>query len=502
LNWSKTDPRIKVKFLSDNTGIAENSNNALTLAKGEFIAFLDHDDLLAPFALFEIASAIRQYPNADLFYSDEDLISKNGKKRFGPHFKPAFSPDLLRSINYITHLLVVRKSLGDKIGWLRPGFEGAQDYELTLRAAEQAREIVHIPKILYHWRTWPSSTTNTLQASSLAKKRANESGKKALQEHLERCRLHAIVEDGPALTTYQVKYAIPDSPLVSIIILNRDHPNELRNCIDSILTKSSYEYYEIIVVENSSQQQETFRLYDEIEKNTSTNIVDYKQPFNFARANNFAVQHTRGNVLLFLNNDIEVISHDWLEQMLAHVMRRDVGAVGSKLYYPNDTIQHAGIILGIEGFAGHALKHFPRKSPGYINRLRLIQNYSAVTGACLMIRKEVFQKIGGFDEQYELAVSDIDLCLKIVSNHYWIVWTPYAELYHHESKTRGYEVLPEQQARFMREKAYFRRKWGLWMAEGDPSYNPNLTLEYHDFSLNPKVLQPRFRRSSTNLSGQ
>jgi len=496
LNWAQTDPRIKIKFLSENKGMAENTNTALALATGEFIGFLDHDDMLAPFALFEVASAIRKYPNADLFYSDEDLVSKDGKKRFDPHFKPAFSPDLLRSSNYITHFLIVRKTLGDKIGWLRSGFEGAQDYDLTLRSAEQAREIVHIPKVLYHWRTWPASTTNTFRASSVGKKQANDSGKKALQEHLERCGINAIVEDGPVLTTYQVKYAIPDSPFISIIILNRDHSNELRNCIDSIRTKSSYGHYEVIVIENSSQEKETFRLYEEIEKNLSIKIIEYKQPFNFARANNFAVEHTRGDVLLFLNNDIEVISHDWLERMLEHAMRRNVGAVGSKLYYPNDTIQHAGIILGIDGFAGHVSKHFSRKFPGDLNRLTLIQNYSAVTGACLMIRREVFQKVGGFDEGYELAVSDIDLCLKIVSNHYLIVWTPYAELYHHESKTRGYEVLPEQQARFMRETAYFSRKWALWMEEGDPCYNPNLSREYADFSLNPRVRQSGFRRSA------
>ena len=457
--WAKKDSRISIKFLDENMGIAINSNEALSLAQGEFVAFMDHDDCLSPFALFEVVLAIQQHPKADLIYSDEDIISLSGKKRSDPHFKPEYSPDLLRSVNYITHLMVIRKTLGDKIGWLKKGYEGAQDYDLTLRATELAREIVHIPKILYHWRHWPSSTTNTPNASPVAQKNANVSGKKALEDHLERCGLNGVVEDGPYPTTYQVKYNIINDPMVSIIILNSDHSEDLHKCIISIRNKSTYKNYEIIIVENASQEEQTFRLYDEFKKDPSIRIIQYKEPFNFSSVNNFAVGHTRGDVILFLNNDTEVISRDWLERMVEHVLRREVGIVGSKLYYPDNTIQHAGIILGIGGLAGHSHKHWPGDATGNMNRLRLIQNYSAVTGACLMMRKDVFHELGEFDEQYDLALSDIDLCLKAISNDYLIVWTPYAELYHHESKTRGYEDTPEKIKRF-KKKPYTSSRSG------------------------------------------
>ncbi|MBK8783850.1 MAG: glycosyltransferase [Anaerolineales bacterium] len=483
-SYARKDPRIKVVHLAGNLGIAGNTNAALSLATGDFVGFLDHDDLLAPFALFEVVVALKQDPDSDLLYSDEDQISKDGKKRFGPHFKPAYNKDLLRSINYITHFMVVRKTLGDKIGWLKIGYDGAQDYDLTLRAVEQAKRIVHIPKVLYHWRHWPSSTTNTPNVSPIAIKNANESGKKALMEHLERCGLNGEVEDGPDFTTYQVKYRIKDpAPLVSIIILNRDHSEYLYKCIVSIRTKSNYENYEIIVVENASQEEQTFRLYSELKKDPVIRIIEYKEPFNFSRANNYAVGHARGDVILFLNNDTEIISPNWLERMLEHALRAEVGGVGAKLYYPDNTIQHAGVILGIAGFAGHSHKYSPGNAAGYINRLRLVQNYTAVTGACLMMRKVVFYEIGCFDEQYELALSDIDLCLKAQSNNYLIVWTPYAELYHHESKTRGSENTNEKTARFRKEIDYFKYKWASFFLKGDPCYSPNLSLEYEDFRL-------------------
>jgi len=482
-DWAEKDHRIRIKFLDENKGIAANSNEALSLAQGEFITFLDHDDCLSPFALFEVVEALQQYPGVDLIYSDEDQISMDAKKRYSPHFKPAFSPDLLRSINYITHLVVVRKTLGDKIGWLRNGYEGAQDYDFVLRAGEQANEVLHIPKVLYHWRHWQSSTTNTSIASPLAKRSANEAGKRALKEHLERCGLNGTVQDGPDPTTYQVKYCIEGNPMISIIILNRDHAEELNNCITSIRNKSTYDNYEIIVVENGSLEEQTFRLYDELKQNRSIRIIEYKEPFNFSCANNFAVGNTIGDVILFLNNDIEVISHDWLERMLEHVLRREVGIVGSKLYYPDGKIQHAGVIIGIGGFAGHSHKRSLGKAPGYINRLRLIQNYSAVTGACLMMRKAVFYEIGGFDEKYDLALSDIDLCLKALSANYLIVWTPYAELIHRESVTRGYEDDENKQRRFKGEVDRFKRRWSTVLERGDEYYNPNLTLSAEDFSI-------------------
>jgi O-antigen biosynthesis protein len=481
--WTEKDPRIKIKFLKENQGIAVNTNEALSLAQGEFIAFLDHDDLLAPFALFEVLKSLQSNRAIDIIYSDEDLISENGKKRYGHHFKPDFSPDLLRSLNYITHFLIIRKTLGDSIGWLRKGYEGAQDYDLILRAVEKTKNILHIPKILYHWRHWSSSTTNAPNTLSDAKKLANEVGKKALSEHLERCGLEAVVENGPDPTTYQVKYIHSETPLISIIILNRDHANDLNKCINSIRNKSTYQNYEIIIVENKSSTKETFQLYDSYQKDSSIRIINYQETFNYSRANNFGASQATGSVLLFLNNDIEIITHDWLERMLEHVQRKNIGIVGAKLYFLDNKIQHAGAIIGIKDFAGHAHKHFSADAPGYANRLRLIQNYSAVTGACLMIRKDVFDEIGGFDEQYPLAGSDIDLCLKALSKHYLVVWTPYAELYHYESKTRGDETTREQKKRFDKEKDYFQQQWDGFLEKGDPFYNPNLTLEHEDFRL-------------------
>jgi GT2 family glycosyltransferase len=494
--YQKKDRRITVLHLKENLGIAGNTNAAIELASGEFVGFLDHDDCLAAFALFEIVLALQQHIDADLLYSDEDLISSNGKKRFKPHFKPAYSLDLLRSINYITHFVVVRKNLGDQIRWLRSGYEGAQDYDLMLRIVEHAREIIHIPKVLYHWRHWPSSTTNTDDTSSSAKKSANDAGKKALQEHLERCGLKSIVEDGPDLTLYQVRYSIIQNPLVSIIILTRDHAEDLRKCILSIQSKSTYYNYEIVLIENASQEEKTFLLYEELQKNTAVRIITYKEPFNFSRANNYAASQALGDVFLFLNNDIEVVSPDWLERLLEHALRKEVAIVGAKLVYPNNTIQHAGVILGIGGFAGHSHKYFPRNAKGYINRLRLIQNYSAVTGACMMIRRDVFYELGGFDEQYAIAANDIDLCLKALSNNYLIVWTPYSELYHHESKTRGNEDTEEKKSRYNQETTRFRQKWSVILDRGDDYYSPNLSLSSEDFSINPDPVNMAIRIKS------
>ncbi len=483
--WAKKEPRIKIIYLEENEGIALNTNEALSLAQGEFVAFLDHDDLLAPFALFEVVKSLQSDPSVDVIYSDEDLISEDGKVRYGHHFKPSYSPDLLRSINYITHFLVIRKKLGDSIGWLRKGYEGAQDYDLILRIVEKTDRILHIPKILYHWRQWSASTTNTpSNTHTNAKKTANELGKKALTEHLQRCALDGVVENGPEPTAYQVKYTHSDPPLISIIILNRDHADDLEKCINFIQSKSTYKNYEIIIVENGSSKEKIFQLYDSYKKNPSISVFEYDEPFNYSRANNFGASQSTGSVLLFLNNDTEVITHDWLERMLEHVQRKNVAIVGAKLHFPDDKIQHAGAIIGIRGFAGHAHKHFSSDATGYINRLRLIQNYSAVTGACMMTRKDVFNELGGFDEEYPLAGSDIDFCLKASAKHYLVVWTPYAELYHYESKTRGNEMTPDQKKRFASEKKYFQQKWGAFLEEGDPYYNPNLTLAKEDFSLN------------------
>jgi len=477
-NYARQDPRIKIVHLMDNLGIAGNTNAALGLATGDFIGLLDHDDLLAPFALFEVVRALQLDSELDVIYSDEDKTDKS-RQRFNPFFKPDFSPDYLRNVNYMPHFLVVRKSLGDQVGWFRKGYDGAQDYDLILRLVEKARGITHIPKILYHWRAWAGSTAR----EGISKPYANDAGKKALQEHLERVVFPAQVVDGPYPTFYRVCYQINNTPLVSIIIPNQDQALHLETCINSILQKTTYSNFEIILVENGSKEQETFNLYKRLEKNPQIHLIYWDEPFNYSRINNWAATQANGEVILFLNNDTQVINGDWLEQMLQFAIRQDVGVVGAKLYYPDDTIQHAGVIVGIGGVAGHPYKHFPIGYEGYFSRLFSVQNVSAVTAACMMMRKQVLQEVYGFDESYVLAFGDVDLCLGVLQKGYLNVWTPYAELYHYESKTRGYEDTPEKMARFTREVDYFKHKWEGFLEKGDPYYNPNLTLDHEDFRL-------------------
>ncbi|MBI5827027.1 MAG: glycosyltransferase family 2 protein [Deltaproteobacteria bacterium] len=478
-SYSSSDKRVRVRFLPVNKRIAGNTNEALALATGEFAAFLDHDDTLAPFALHEIVKTLNDNPGADFIYSDEDKISENGRIRFEPHFKPDWSPDTLRSYNYITHLTVIKKALLDSVGWFREGFDGSQDYDLILRATEKAGMVCHIPRVLYHWRVSRNSAAGNVNA----KPYAFESARKALTEHLRRVGLDGTVGDGLFSNAMRVSYALKTKPEVSIIIPNRDHADTLKKCVQSILDKSTYKNYEIIVAENNSTDEKTLRLYEELEKTGRVKVAVWNKPFNYAAINNFAAWRASGEVLLFLNNDTEVISPDWLERMIEFAMRDDVGAVGAKLYYPDDTIQHAGVILGVGGIAGHSHKYFPMGSYGYIGRLCIAQNLSAVTGACLMTRKDVFNAVGGFDEGYAFAFNDVDLCMKIRDKGYLIVWTPYAELYHYESKTRGYEDTPEKQQRFETEIDLFRQRWGDYLDKGDPYYNANLTLQKEDFSL-------------------
>jgi glycosyltransferase involved in cell wall biosynthesis len=476
--WAAGEKRIKQQFLDENLGIVGNSNAALSQAQGEFIAFLDHDDTLAPFALFEVVQSLQSHTESDVIYSDEDKLDEHNK-RFDAFFKPDFSPDYLHSVNYMPHFLVVRKSLGDEIGWFREGCEGAQDYDLILRAVEKARFVAHIPKILYHWRVWSESTAGGAEV----KPYANRSGKKVLQEHLERIGQLAQVEDGYASTFYRVHYQHPNTPLISIIIPTHDHAEDLKRCIDSILQKTSYPNFEIILVENGSKEPETFNLYEQFKQDIRIHIIKWEQPFNYSHINNWAVTQANGEVILFLNNDTQVINGDWLEEMLQFVIRPDVGVVGAKLYYPDESIQHAGVIVGLGGVAGHSHKYYPRQHPGYFGRLVSVQNVSAVTAACLMVRKQIFQEVNGFDETYALAFGDVDLCLNILQKGYLNVWTPYAELYHLESKTRGNEDTPEKRKRFTREASYFKRKWAGWLEKGDLYYSPNLTLDHEDFRL-------------------
>jgi len=478
--YAKKDNKIKIKYLTENKGIAGNSNEALSLATGEYVALLDHDDILAPFALFEIVKAINENKNADFIYSDEDKISEDGTTRLDPRFKPDWSPDTLRSYNYITHLSVIKKELLNEVGWFREGYDGSQDYDLILRCTEKANKIVHIPKILYHWRMTQNSTAQN-QNSKLY---AYDAAKKALKDHLDRIGQKGKVNDGPFLGSYKIEYDMTDNYKVSIIIPNKDHKEDLERCINSILTKSTYKNYEIIIVENHSKEEKTFEYYNYI-KNRYENIIllEWKDAFNYSAVNNFAAKYAKGDILLFLNNDTEVINENWLEEMIQYVQRKDVGAVGAKLYYPDDTIQHAGIIIGLFGVSGHSHKYFPKYSFGYFGRLVIVQNLSAVTGACLMMRKDVFSEVEGFDERYPLAASDVDICLKAREKGYLVVWTPYAELYHFESKSRGCVDTPEKLESYRKEIELFKKKWGYIFNSGDPYYNPNLTLEKEDFSI-------------------
>jgi GT2 family glycosyltransferase len=493
--------KILYKNLDGNEGIAGNTNAAIAMATGEFVGFLDHDDTLAPFALYAIVNAINEEPSADLLYSDEDKISADSKNRNNPFFKPAFSPDYLRAINYICHLVVVRKTLGDKLGWIRHGFEGAQDFDLVLRVTEKARSIVHIPQILYHWRTIKGSTAQSIDAKGYA----TESGIKAVKEHLQRNKLAGQVIEGPVPTSYRVVLEITQKPLISIIIPNCDHTNDLLQCVESIINISTYSNYEIIIVENNSTDQSTFNLYSELDKDKKISILFNNDPFNYSRINNLAAKHAKGQVLLFLNNDTEVISSTWIEEMLQHALRPEIGFVGAKLYYPDNTIQHAGVSIGYDGIPWHLYLHEPRESFGYGLSLQAVRNVTALTGACFMIRKEVFDKIGGFDEIFVLAFGDVDICLKSIQNGYLNIWTPFAELYHFESKTRGYEDTYQKKDRLANEIQLLRHKWFGNPIFIDPYYNPNLIIGGNSYSINDlsiwKTQSDRLNRISTDLLG-
>jgi len=480
-NYKDGDKRIKVKFLDKNMGIVGNSNEALKLAEGDYIGLLDHDDTLAPFALFEAVKAINKNHDADFIYSDEDKLSEDGKSRFSPNFKPDFCPDLLRSHNYICHFSIFKKELLNNIGFFNEGYEGSQDYDLILRASEQAKKIIHIPKVLYHWRISQNSTA--LWAGS--KMYAYVSAKKALEEHLKRIGLNGKVNDGLSCGLYNITYDVNQNHLISIIIPNKDHKEDLERCISSIMEKSAYKNFEIIIVENNSEYKSTFEFYDSLtSKYDKIKIINWNnKPFNYSSVNNYAAEFARGDIFLFLNNDTEVINNDWMERMLEHVQRKEVGAAGAKLYYPDNTVQHGGVIIGLSNVAGHSHKGFSRNSCGYINRLCSIQNLSAVTGACLMVRKEVFEEVKGFDEDFVLAYGDVDICLKIRLKGYLVVWTPFSELYHYESITRGYEDTPEKRERINREIKLFHNKWRDILEEGDPYYNINLAKDKEDFSI-------------------
>jgi len=477
--FAASDPRIKIKILSENQGIAGATNEAVSLATGEYLSFLDNDDELAANALMEVAKAIENH-DADLYYSDEDIVDSEGHVT-GTHCKPDYSPDLLLSHNYITHLLVVRRSLFDRAGGLATACDGAQDFDMVLRLTELTSKIVHIPKVLYHWRSIETSTA----ADPEAKGYAGKAGKKALEKALQRRKISGDILPGNKKFYYRVKRKISGEPLVSIIIPFRDQAYYLRRCIDAILNRTGYQNLEIIGVNNNSEESETATLLKELESfDSRIRFIDYNEPFNYSAINNFAVKQAGGEHIILMNNDIEVLNVDWLEALLEHSQRPEVGAVGAKLFYKNNTIQHAGVIIGIAGFAGHSHRHFPKRAPGYFNRLYCIQNLSAVTAALLMVKKDYFFEVGGLDEEnLGTALNDVDFCLKLREKGYLNVFTPYCEAYHYESISRGYEDTAEKQERFSRELAYFQQRWAGILAAGDPYYNPQLTLKREDFSL-------------------
>ena len=477
--YAAADPRIRVTFRAQNGHISRASNSALELAQGEWIALLDHDDVLSEQALAWVVEALRQKPRLQLIYSDEDKIDERGIRQ-NPYFKCDWNEDLFYSHNLITHLGVYRAKLVRKIGGFRPGLEGAQDYDLALRCVEliQPGQIHHIPRILYHWRLHSASTAQ----SSASKPYAMLAGQRALQEHFRRTKKNVKVEyTGFA---YRIRYALPRRPpLASLIIPTRNGLKLLKTCVESILQKTTYPRYEILVVDNGSDDPDTLRYLETLKKNKKIRVLRDEGPFNYAALNNRAIRKARGQLIGLLNNDLEVISPDWLSEMASHALRPEIGAVGAKLYYPNNRIQHAGVVIGIGGIAGHAFKHFLRNYKGQFGRPVLIQNYSAVTAACLVVRKSVFDEVGGLDEVHlKVALNDVDFCLKAREKGYRNLFTPYAELYHYESASRGYEDTPDKKLRFEKEKKIMYRRWGKGLFN-DPAYSPNLTLDHENFGL-------------------
>ncbi|MBE0428408.1 MAG: glycosyltransferase family 2 protein [Thermoleophilia bacterium] len=475
--WSSYgDERIKVRFGRSNMHISGASNEALKMATGEFVALLDNDDVLAKHALFESVKLLNEREEADFIYSDEDKLDLKGR-RCNPFFKPDWSIDLFLSAMYTCHLGIFRKAVIDRIGGFRKGYEGSQDYDLVLRVIKEVdeRNILHIPKILYHWRMLETSTA----LNSPAKMYAYEAAVAALNDYLRRNGIAGEAVHDSSLGFYRIKYRIKGNPLVSIIIPFKDKPGILKKCLESILQKTGYGNYEILLVNNQSRKRETLEYLEEIKNNGKTRILAYDHEFNFSSINNHAARKANGDYLIFLNNDTEVIDGNWLENMLQHAQRKEVGAVGALLLYPDDTIQHAGIVVGLGGTAGHVHHGISVEDPEYAGVMRVARNYSAVTGACLMVKKDLFFRVNGFDEKdFSIAFNDVDLCLKLRELGYLIVYTPYAKLYHHESVSRGYDMEmaesnPERYEKFTEEQNRLREKWAHVIMH-DPYYNPNL----------------------------
>ncbi len=478
LNLAKKDKRIVYKQLETNGGISENTNACIEMSSGDYIALFDHDDVLHPSALYKYMEVICDR-DADFIYCDEDKFSKLGQGFYDQYFKPDFAPDNLRANNYICHFTVFKKTLLEKTGGFRKAFDGSQDHDLVLRLTEQAENIVHIHEILYHWRISDASVAS----DPYAKPYTIEAGKNAVREHLSRVGLKGTVESLPIHPNmYRIRYEIKGEPLVSILIPNYNHADDLDKCLMSIINKSTYKNYEIIIIENNSNE-ETFKYYETLKKYPQIKVVVYKtDKFNYSAINNFGVKYANGEHLIFLNNDVEIISDNWIEEMLMFSQREDVGIVGAKLYFEDDTIQHAGVVLGIGGVAGHIYSGHPRSTPGYFGKAVMANNYSIVTFACAMMKRSVFDEVEGLDETFEVAFNDVDICMRVREAGYLNCWTPFAELYHYESKSRGSDTEGEKQIRFMGEIKRFRDRWEKELEAGDPYYNKNLTLIGYDHS--------------------
>ncbi len=477
------EKRIRYQKLKENKGIAGNTNAAVAMAEGDYVMLCDHDDLVAVDALYEMVSVLNENPATDIVYTDEDLVNSDTTSYFSPRFKPDFNFDFLRSINYICHIFMVRKTILDEVGCFRENFDGAQDFDFILRCCEKTTQIAHVPKILYHWRSHENSTAGNPDS----KQYAIDAGKRALEEHYARLGIDAEVRYTGIFIMFESVLKVKDNPKVSILIPSKDHIEDLDKCITSIEEKSTWKNFEIIVIENNSTEQDTFAYYDQIQmRYPNVQVVYWKKGFNYSAINNYGASFATGDYYVLMNNDIEVITTEWMEYMLGYCQRKDTGMVGAKLYYPDDTVQHCGVVIGVGGFAGHILTRTGRKESGYFGRLKAIQDISAVTAACLMIKKTTFDAIGGLDEEFQVALNDVDLCLKVRAHGELVVQNPMVEMYHYESKSRGMEDSKEKHERFKREIARFRTKWADILEKGDPYYNPNLTLMYDDCRIRGK----------------
>lgn len=478
--YAQKDTRIKYCILGKNLGIAGNTNAALEMATGDFIVLADHDDTLTPDALYECVKAINENENIGVLYSDEDKLDMDGSALFDPHFKPDFNIDLLRSVNYICHLFVFSREILEMAGGFREEFDGAQDYDFIFRCTEAAEEIYHIPKVLYHWRCHQNSTASNPES----KLYAFQAGGRAIEAHYKRVGIDAVVEQGITYGIYHTHYRLKEEPLVSVIIPNKDHTGDLDICIRSLMEKAVYKNLEFIIVENNSTEDKTFAYYKEIEnRHSNVKVVYWDKEFNYSAINNYGVSFAEGEYLLFINNDTEVIEERLIEELLGYCMREDVGIVGTRLLYEDDTIQHAGVVIGFGGIAGHTFIGLHKAENSYFHRAMCAQDYSAVTAACMMSKKSLFLQVGGFSEDLAVAFNDIDYCMKIRKIGKLVVYNPYAVLYHYESKSRGLEDTPEKVSRFNREVETFRGKWPEILEKGDPYYNPNLTLRKSNFAL-------------------